>query len=310
MANFDTLPAADAAVLCDDFIQAVESYFLWDRMKAPPHQVGTLEGILIGGCDSPEVFEARKIRAAVWIRDNGPALAAALTRHGFKPLSVFRIVGFIDDPDAVPSDFHREWKQIKARLQQAAIRLRNKKPTPPPGSGFPFTRDSYPLREVARDLEAIQEGYFLEQPEARAAHKGEGFARLETFCIAEAGEFTPAVLRKLCAVAARRTGKTLRDVLSLAIVPGLELLECCATSNTGSTPPAATPKQGEGNGATKPAVKAKRGRRADTDPKADKKVADAWATGHYRTYEDLGRKLKTTKHQVKTALDRHRHRVK
>ena len=48
-------------------------------------------------------------------------------------------------------------------------------------------------------------------------------------------------------------------------------------------------------------AKPKRGRRVDTDIDADKRVADAWQTGRYKTYEDLGRKLKMTKHQVKSA---------
>jgi hypothetical protein len=57
-------------------------------------------------------------------------------------------------------------------------------------------------------------------------------------------------------------------------------------------------------------VKRARGRKPDTDPKADKRVADAWATGEHKTYEDCGRALKMTRKQVKDAIDRHRHRTR
>jgi hypothetical protein len=135
--NPDTLSCSDVAVFCEDFIAAVDEYFEWDEMIRPPHRKAMLGGILMGDSESPEVYELRRTKAAVWVRDNGPKLAAALTRHDFKPpsVSVLRIVLLIDDPDAVPSDFHQEWKQIKAPLQQAAIEMRNNKP--PADSGLP-----------------------------------------------------------------------------------------------------------------------------------------------------------------------------
>jgi hypothetical protein len=78
------------------------------------------------------------------------------------------------------------------------------------------------------------------------------------------------------------------------------------------------PGQGEGAGAgrnharIKPAEgdkgRRRRGRNPDTDPKADKRVADAWGTRAYRTHEECGRALGMTKKQVKDALDRHRKR--
>jgi hypothetical protein len=52
----------------------------------------------------------------------------------------------------------------------------------------------------------------------------------------------------------------------------------------------------------------KRGRKPDTDPEADQRVADAWGTGQYKTYEQCGNALEMTKEQVKNAIDRHRHR--
>jgi len=77
-----------------------------------------------------------------------------------------------------------------------------------------------------------------------------GVEQLKTLCIGEGDEFTAAVLQKLCARAARNTGKTLDDVLSLPIVPGLKLLDHYATSKAGTPSRAAPPKQGEGNGGT------------------------------------------------------------
>lgn len=56
----------------------------------------------------------------------------------------------------------------------------------------------------------------------------------------------------------------------------------------------------------KPPRSGKRGRPSDTDPKADKRVADAWGTGCYRTYEACGQALGMTRRQVKLAIDRHR----
>jgi hypothetical protein len=53
------------------------------------------------------------------------------------------------------------------------------------------------------------------------------------------------------------------------------------------------------------------GRKPDTDPKADKRIVDAWKTGRYKTYEQLAKALGgMTKKQVKRAIDRHRHPTK
>jgi hypothetical protein len=147
-----------------------------------------------------------------------------------------------------------------------------------------------------------------------------GVGSLETFCIVEADGFTAAILQKLCAVAARNTGKTLDDVLSLPIVPGLKLLECYATSKTDSTPP----KRGEGNGGpgstptqpkrrrrkAKPDAQAKRVERQKQE-KADKRLWDAWkgGLGRYRLLEELAREEGKTKLDVQHALDRHRKRL-
>ncbi|HKI36277.1 MAG TPA: hypothetical protein VKA46_30750 [Gemmataceae bacterium] len=54
--------------------------------------------------------------------------------------------------------------------------------------------------------------------------------------------------------------------------------------------------------------KRRRGSKPRTDPKEDKRIAEAWDTGHYRTYEECGNALRMSKQQVKKAIDRHRHR--
>ena len=64
-------------------------------------------------------------------------------------------------------------------------------------SRLPYTRDSYPLSQVGWDLVWLLHGHPLGDSEAEAVHKSEAFARLETLCIAEAGDFTAAVLEKL-----------------------------------------------------------------------------------------------------------------
>jgi hypothetical protein len=69
------------------------------------------------------------------------------------------------------------------------------------------------------------------------------------------------------------------------------------------TPPAAKTKTGKGKGG-------KRGRTPDTDPKKDKRLAEAWATGRYRTFAELDTAEKLGKGEAKRAVDRHRHRTK
>jgi len=56
--------------------------------------------------------------------------------------------------------------------------------------------------------------------------------------------------------------------------------------------------------------KRKRGRPSDTDAKADKRIADAWKTRHYRTTAELAKALGLTENQAYRALDRHRKRQK
>lgn len=50
------------------------------------------------------------------------------------------------------------------------------------------------------------------------------------------------------------------------------------------------------------------GRPADTDPKADQRVYNAWQTGTYIAYSALARELDMSPRAVKLAIDRHRKR--
>lgn len=54
----------------------------------------------------------------------------------------------------------------------------------------------------------------------------------------------------------------------------------------------------------------KRGRRPDTDAKADAKIAQAMASGQYPTYQDLANEMGLTEGDVRRAVDRHRQRQK
>jgi hypothetical protein len=56
--------------------------------------------------------------------------------------------------------------------------------------------------------------------------------------------------------------------------------------------------------------KGQRGRKLDTDPKADKRVADAWTTGQYKTYRECAAALGMPEKKVRAAIDRHRHRTR
>ena len=53
---------------------------------------------------------------------------------------------------------------------------------------------------------------------------------------------------------------------------------------------------------------AKRGRKVDTDPKEDKRIADAWASGLHDSFADLERILGLKEGDAKLAMDRHRKR--
>jgi hypothetical protein len=90
------------------------------------------------------------------------------------------------------------------------------------------------------------------------------------------------------------------------LVPGPNSIGAGATAHAETI--GAPGDQGGAGQAERGKSRGRRGRKPDTDPKDDKRVADAWSTGEYRTYEQCGSALGRTKKQVKDAIDRHRHR--
>jgi hypothetical protein len=54
----------------------------------------------------------------------------------------------------------------------------------------------------------------------------------------------------------------------------------------------------------------RRGRPQDTDPAADKRLFDAWQSGHYNTYEELAHEFRMSKLDVERAIGRHQKRLK
>jgi hypothetical protein len=76
-----------------------------------------------------------------------------------------------------------------------------------------------------------------------------------------------------------------------------------------ATPPVATaPSRSKHEGKAEITAKKRRGRKPHTDPKEDKRIAEAWATKQYKTHEDLGREFGKTRCEIYRALDRHRKR--
>jgi hypothetical protein len=73
--------------------------------------------------------------------------------------------------------------------------------------------------------------------------------------------------------------------------------------NLSAAPPAGAAGAGK-------APTGRRGRPADRDAAEDQRIADAWATGHYRDYAELARHFQRTERQVKLAIDAHRKRRK
>jgi hypothetical protein len=55
----------------------------------------------------------------------------------------------------------------------------------------------------------------------------------------------------------------------------------------------------------------KKGRPPGTDREKDRRIYEAWKTRSFASYEDLAKKLRlSSKHEVRRALDRHRHRLR
>lgn len=66
----------DAANLCKTFLQSVESYLLWDKLKAEPHRAGDFEGVIIGD------FRATAEDYELWKQRAHAACVHGSGRHG------------------------------------------------------------------------------------------------------------------------------------------------------------------------------------------------------------------------------------
>lgn len=127
--------AIDAASLFETFVQNVESYLLWDKLKTEPHQAGNIHGIIIGDFGATaDVYEARKLRAALWIIDNVRAVAEVI--QGFDPRPILTIANQIEqDPDNAPAAVRAAWPSVKATLEAATIPQPQDTPAPKGRSG-------------------------------------------------------------------------------------------------------------------------------------------------------------------------------
>jgi hypothetical protein len=96
------------------------------------------------------------------------------------------------------------------------------------------------------------------------------------------------------------------------------LVEAGLLPATDATPPARKPDDGEGKGGADPTPaqpknskppKDKRGRPADTDPKEDKRIFEAWKKRQYKTQADCDRALGLPPGATYAAVERHRKRL-
>ena len=255
-ADSNTLSSAEVAALCDNFIRHVDHFLgsqetarIFSQRNAPDRSaaLSRLSDMLAkaikkcgeGTFSTDEAATLREclgkdmllsldfgkklvqlvgtiLAEALWLLDNGPALAEVLERRGFDSSGVLRVLHRASESGYGSPSILPKWESIKVALQRAAIQFGKSEPT------------------------------------------------------------------------------------------------------RGDPPPSAvTPKQTEGKGgagstplAAKKTAKRNRGRKLETDPKADKKVADAWATGQYKTYAELGQGLGKSEREVYLSLERHRARQK
>jgi len=77
---------------------------------------------------------------------------------------------------------------------------------------------------------------------------------------------------------------------------GLEVAEALATA-TGQPAPLQQVKR------------KRRGRKRDTDVRLDQRIFEAWESGYYKSYAQLGQAFELTPRQVRLAIDRHRKRL-
>jgi len=166
----------DQATLYETFAQSVESYLLWDKLKAEPHQSGDNEGIIIG-TETADTYEARKHMAGLWIVGNARSVAEAVQTLRLDPIPILAIANKVKNPDNGPPAVRAAWPDAKAILDAATILQERDKgqaaaavvvdePAEPPASIAPTaeaTQQSPPAQavsasEVARLLHLIGDG--------------------------------------------------------------------------------------------------------------------------------------------------------
>jgi hypothetical protein len=108
----------------------------------------------------------------------------------------------------------------------------------------------------------------------------------------------------------RKEAGDVRRTRSEAVEPLQRVIDLAANwCRQQSPPPLALPDQGGTRQGEGKKQKRGRGRKPDTDPKADKRVWDAWESGEHEDLTALGNAFHMTKLEVRRALDRHRKRL-
>ncbi len=111
-------PIPPAGEQIASFIQTVESYLMWDRLKNRPHPIDDPETLIVGD------FGDWKMEAARLIISQSKPLAMALHNLGGDPATVtavLEIANRVRDPDDGPSAIRASWPKVKATLERMAI---------------------------------------------------------------------------------------------------------------------------------------------------------------------------------------------
>jgi hypothetical protein len=94
-----------------------------------------------------------------------------------------------------------------------------------------------------------------------------------------------------------------KDAAKLSVSNGVTLDDCLARVEADLSESEGSPRENGGR-------RRRRGRPADRNAAADKRVAEAWAEGGYQTYEALAIEMGKTEREVKLAIDAQRQREK
>lgn len=99
------------------------------------------------------------------------------------------------------------------------------------------------------------------------------------------------------------------DLADLAELPADDSQQIDDTVTAAASEPTATsPLNSKAEGTQKVVRKRSPGRRPDTDPVADARIAAAWGTRQYPTYAECARAIGISETELRRAVDRHRKR--